>query len=220
MCLFKHFLFIFWFHTHFSHLVLGCIPLLYPLSFLGLGKKIDRDHIGGNFLCGRLLCTGYGELFSQTDSCQPPVNGRMLSSSGCTLAAGEHKIPSVWLLGKDLMYTYTVYLGWLWLSGLPSAFGSQSEKEQATLETFCYEKEFGIEELMRAVEKEYCGVLGTAPVQSCRRDGIMDWMWNQVICIWFGFSLVGVERGLFFLEVRGMKMSNPCMVQIMGGQGY
>lgn len=77
-----------------------------------------------------------------------------------------------------------------------------------------------MEELMGTVEKEYCRVLGTAPIQSCRRGGIIYWMWNQVICICFGFSLVGVERGLFSLKVRGMKMSNPCMVQIMGGQGY
>lgn len=50
------------------------------------------------------------------------------------------------------MYTCTISLGWLWLSGLPSAFGSPSEKEQVTLETFCCEKEFGMEELMRTVE--------------------------------------------------------------------
>lgn len=64
------------------------------------------------------------------------------------------------------------------MSGLPSAFGSQSEKEQTTSETFCYEKEFGMEELMRTVEKEYRGVLGTAPILSCRRGRIMDWMRN------------------------------------------
>lgn len=40
------------------------------------------------------------------------------------------------------------------------------------------------------------------------------------MCVWFGFSLIGMVRGLFFLKVRGMKMSNPCMVQIMGGRGY
>ncbi|RMC16499.1 hypothetical protein DUI87_06434 [Hirundo rustica rustica] len=46
------------------------------------------------------------------------------------------------------------------LSGLPSAFGSQSEEGQASLEAFCNEKEFGMEELMRTVKKECCGVLG------------------------------------------------------------
>jgi len=62
-------------------------------------------------------------------------------------------------------------LGWIWLSGLPSVFSNQSEKVQATLETFWQEKEFGVEELMRrTVEKEYCGVLGTTSILSCKSD--------------------------------------------------
>lgn len=39
--------------------------------------------------------------FPRLTSCQPLVSGNVLGSSGCTLAAGEHKIASVWLLGKD-----------------------------------------------------------------------------------------------------------------------
>lgn len=159
---------------------------LYHSLFLERLKKNCGAHLYVDFQCGRLLYISYGELFSQTDSCQAPVSGSVQSSSECTLAAGEHKIPSVWFLWKDLMCT----LGWLWLSGLPSTFGSQSEKEWATLETFCCEKQFGMEELMRTME-EYHGILGTAPVLSFGKGGIMDWMWNRVMCVQFGFSPVG-----------------------------
>lgn len=175
----------------------------YHFLFLEQIKKNCRAHLYVDFQCGRLLYTSYGELFSQTDSCQAPVSGSVRSSSECTLAAGEHKIPSVWLLRKNLMCTCTISLGWLWLSGLPSAFASQSEKEQATLETFCYEKQFGMEELMRTME-EYHGVLGTAPILSFGKGGIMDWMWNRVMCIQFGFSLVGYKEAC---QSEGMKMS-------------
>lgn len=57
------------------------------------------------------MCSGYGDLFSQIDSCQPFESGSMLDSAGCTLAVGDHKIPSVWLSGKDLMCTSVVFWG-------------------------------------------------------------------------------------------------------------
>lgn len=74
-------------------------------------KRIYTDDFYGNFLCSRLVCSGYGDLFSQIDSCQPFESGNMLGSAGCALAAGEHKIPSVWLSGKDLMCTSVGFLG-------------------------------------------------------------------------------------------------------------
>lgn len=49
---------------------------------------------------------------------------------------------------------------------------------------------------------------------------VMGLMWNQGICSWFGFSQVGVERGLFFPGAGGMKMSNLGTVQIVWGSGY
>lgn len=112
---------------------LGTSPSLTPSHVLVSEqlKRIDINHHHGR----RLVCSGYGELFPQIDSCQPPVSGSALVS-GCTLAAGEYKIPSVGLSGRDLMCTCAVSLGWIWLSGLPSVFGSQSQKEQPTLETF------------------------------------------------------------------------------------
>lgn len=117
---------------------LGTSPSLTPCHVLVSEQleRIDTNHLYGNFLCSRLVCAGYGELLSQIDSCQPPVSGNALGSSGCTLAAGEYKIPSVGLSGRDLMCTCAVSLGWIWLSGLPSVFSSQSEKVQVTLETF------------------------------------------------------------------------------------
>lgn len=48
----------------------------------------------------------------------------------------------------------------------------------------------------------------------------MGLMWNQGICSWFGFSQVGVERGLFFPGAGGMKMSNLGTLQIVWGSGY
>lgn len=123
-------------------------------------------------------CTGFLRMY---------LGNRRAQDSIC-MALGE---------GFDV---YLYHFFWVALvSSLPSGFGSQSEKEQATLERFCCEKEFGMKELMRrAVEKEYHGVLGIALILSCRSGGIMDWMWNQVMCIWFGFSLVGVEKRLVF----------------------
>jgi len=40
------------------------------------------------------------------------------------------------------------------------------------------------------------------------------------MCSWFGFSEVGVERGLFFLKAGAMKMSNLGTVQMVWGSGY
>lgn len=57
-----------------------------------------------------------------------------------------------------------------------------------------------MEELMRTVEKEYHRILGTAPILSFGRGGIMDCMWNQVMCIHFGFSLAGWKEVSFFLK--------------------
>lgn len=49
---------------------------------------------------------------------------------------------------------------------------------------------------------------------------IIDLMWNQGMCSWFGFSPVGMERGLFFLKAGGMKMSNLGIVHLVWGNGY
>lgn len=211
---------------HFSHLVLGYIPFPYPLSFLRLGTTLKKLT---EITCMVISCVA-GSCALAMESCFPRLTHASLLWVGvCSL-----RVPRD-VLQRQESTRFHLYGSWgriwctfscsislrcLWLSGLPSAFGSQSEKEQATLETFCYEKEFDTEELMRTVEKEYCGVLGTAPILSCRRGGIMDWMWNQVICIWIGFSLVAVDRGLFFPKVGGMKINNLCMVQIMGGRVY
>lgn len=59
-----------------------------------------------------------------------------MGSSGWTLAAGECKIPSVGLSRKDFLCTCVFSLGWIQLSGLPSVFGTQSEKVQVTLKAF------------------------------------------------------------------------------------
>lgn len=43
----------------------------------------------------------------------------------------------------------------------------------------------------------------------------MDLIWYQGMCSWFGFSQVGVERGLFFLKAGRMKLSGLGTVQIV-----
>lgn len=117
--------------------ILGTSPSLTPCHVLVSElKRIDTNHLYGNVLCNRLLCFGYGELFSQIDSSWPPVSGSALGSSGRTLAAGEYKILSAGLSGRDWMCTCAVSLGWIQLSGLPSVFCPRSGEVQATLEAF------------------------------------------------------------------------------------
>lgn len=74
-------------------------------------KRINTNQLYNNFLCSRLVCSGYRALFSQIDSCQPPVVSNALSSLGCTLAVSEYKVPFVGFLGRDLNYTCAGFFG-------------------------------------------------------------------------------------------------------------